>query len=67
MADKYFKNVPIFGCDANKLTYAKEIAGRLKLSNACYCFIQNFLSMLSKNFMIKIHKTIILPVILSSV
>ena len=36
MADKSFKNVPIFGSDTNQLTlYAKEIVGRLKISNVC--------------------------------
>lgn len=67
MADKSFKNVSIFGSDTNQLIlYAKEIVGRLKLSKAYYCFIQNFLSVLSKNI-IKIHRIIILHVIVSSV
>jgi len=68
MTDKCFKNVPIFGSDTNQLTlYAKEIVGRLKLSNACYRFIQNFLCVLSKNIKIKIHRLIILRVIVSLV
>jgi hypothetical protein len=43
-----------------------EIKRRLNSGNACYHSGQNFLSsrLLSKNIKIRIHKTIILPVIL---
>jgi hypothetical protein len=39
---------------------------RLNLGNACYCSVQNLLSfrLLSKNFKIRIHKIIFLPVVL---
>ena len=39
---------------------------RLKLGNACYHSVQNLLScnLLSKNLRIKIHRNIILPVVL---
>jgi hypothetical protein len=44
----------------------EEIKSRLKLGNACYCSVQNFLSssLLSKTLKIKIYRTIILPVVL---
>ena len=44
----------------------EEIKSRLKLGNACYHSVQNFLSsrLLSKNLEIKIYRTIILPVVL---
>ena len=40
--------------------------GRLRLGNACYHLVQNLLSsrLLSKNFKIKMYKTIILPIFL---
>jgi hypothetical protein len=43
----------------------EEIKSRLKLGNACYHSVQNILSsrLLSKNLKIKIHRTIILPVV----
>jgi len=43
-----------------------SIKGRLKLGNSCYHSVQNLLSsrLLSKNFKIKIYRTIILPVVL---
>jgi hypothetical protein len=43
-----------------------EIKSRLNLRNACYSVVQNLLfsHLLSKNIEIKIHKTIILPVVL---
>ena len=45
---------------------AEEIKSRLRLGNACYHSVQNLLSsrFLSKNLKIKIHRTIILPVVL---
>ena len=44
----------------------EEIKSRLKSGNACYPLLQNLLSssLLSKNLKIKIHRTIILPVVL---
>ena len=44
----------------------EEIKSILKTGNACYDLVQNLLSssLLSKNLKIKIHKTIILPVVL---
>ena len=44
----------------------EEIKRRLKLGNACYYSVQNFLSssLLSKKLKIKIYRTIILPVVL---
>ena len=44
----------------------EEIKSRLKLGNACYYSVQNLLSsrLLSKNFKIKIYRTIIFPVVL---
>ena len=43
-----------------------EIKSRLKSGNACYHSVRNLLcsSLLSKNIKIKIHRTIILPVVL---
>ena len=54
----------------SSLTYQnsiqEEIRNRLKSCNACYHSVQNLLSsrLLSKNVKIKIHRTIILPVVL---
>jgi len=50
----------------NQNSIQEEIKSRLKSGNACYHSVQNLLSssMLSKNFKIKIHRTIILPVVL---
>ena len=44
----------------------EEIKSRLELGNACYHSVQNLLTsnLLSKNLKIKIHRTIILPVVL---
>ena len=44
----------------------EEIKSRLRFGNACYNSVQNLLSsrLLSKNLKIKIHRTIILPVVL---
>jgi len=46
--------------------FAEEIKSRLKSGNACYHLVQNLLSsrLLSKNLMIKIYRTVILPVVL---
>src|SRR5215469_9305354 len=50
----------------NQNSIQEEIKSRLKLGNACYYSVQNLLSssLLSKNFKIKIYRTIILPVVL---
>jgi len=50
----------------NQNSIQEEIKNRLKLGNACYYSVQNLLSsrLLSKNLKIKIHRTIILPVVL---
>jgi len=50
----------------NQNSILEEIKSRLNLWNACYHSVQNRLSssLLSKNLKIKIHKTIILPVVL---
>ena len=50
----------------NRNSIQEEIKCRLKSGNACYCLVQNLLSssLLSKNLKIKIHRTIILPVVL---
>ena len=44
----------------------EEIKSRLKSGNACYHSVQNLLSssLLSKNIKIKIHRSIILPVVM---
>jgi len=44
----------------------EEIKHRMKSANACYHAVQNLLSsnLLSKNIKIKIHRTIILPIVL---
>jgi hypothetical protein len=44
----------------------EEIKSRLKSANACYHSVQSLLSspLLSRNLEVKIHKTIILPVVL---
>jgi hypothetical protein len=43
-----------------------EIKSGLNSGNACFCSVQNLLSshLISKNLKIKIHKTVILPVVL---
>jgi hypothetical protein len=59
-----FKYLGILLTDQNSIQ--EEIKSRLKLGNACYHSVLNLLSsrLLSKNLKIKIHKTIILPVVL---
>ena len=49
----------------NRNSIPEEITSRLSLGNACYNSVQNLLSskLLSKNLKIKIHRTIILPVV----
>jgi hypothetical protein len=50
---------------SNQNSIHEEIKSRLKLGNACYHSVQNILSssLLSKSVKIKIHRTIILPVV----
>jgi len=50
----------------NQNSLQEEIKSRLKSRNACYYLMQKLLSssLLSKNLKIKIHRTIILPVVL---
>jgi len=50
----------------NQNSIAEEIKSRLRSRNACYHSVQNLLSstLLSKNLKIKIHRTIMLPVVL---
>jgi hypothetical protein len=59
--------VQIFGDDSNKSKFdLGEIKRRVNSGNACYHSVQNLLSsrLLSKNLKIKIHTTMILPVVL---
>jgi len=50
----------------NQNSIHEEIKRRLRSGNTCYHSVQNLLSsrLLSKNFKIKIYRTIILPVVL---
>jgi hypothetical protein len=50
----------------NQNSIQEEVKSRLKSGNACYHSVQNLLSsrLLSKNFKIRIYRTIILPVVL---
>jgi hypothetical protein len=50
----------------NQNAIQEEIKSRLRSGNACYYSAQNLLSsrLLSKNLKIKIHRTIVLPVVL---
>jgi hypothetical protein len=50
----------------NKNLIQKEIKRILRSGNACYNSVQNLLSslLLSKNFDVRIYKTVILPVVL---
>ena len=51
----------------NQNSIQEEIKSRLNLGNACYHSVQHLLSssLLSKNLRIKIHRTVILPVVLN--
>ena len=59
-----------FECLGTTLTHRnsipEEIKNRLRLGNACYHSVQNLLSsrLLPENLKIKIHRIIILPVVL---
>ena len=50
----------------NQNSIQKEIKSRLMSGNACYHSVQNLLyyTLLSKNIKIKVHKTLVLPVVL---
>ena len=50
----------------NQNSIPEKIKSRLRSGNACYLSVQNLLSsrLLTKNLKIKIHRTIILPVVL---
>ena len=51
----------------NKNSIEEEIKSRLKLGNVCYYSVQNLLSssLLSKKLKFKVHRTIILRVVLN--
>jgi UDP-galactopyranose mutase len=65
-----FERVEEFKCLGRNLTnqssIQEEIKSRLKSGKACYHSVQNLLSssLLSKNLKIKIHRTLIFPVVL---
>jgi hypothetical protein len=69
ISNKFFENVAKFKClritGENQNDIHEEIKNRLNLGNACYLSVQSLLSLLllSKNFKIKIYKTIILPLL----
>jgi hypothetical protein len=70
IANGSFENVAKFRYLGATLTEQhwmhKEINSRLNLGDACYNLFQSLLSshLLSRNFKVKIHKTVILPVVL---
>jgi hypothetical protein len=66
--NKSFEKVEQLGTTLTNLnSIQEEIKSRLKSGNDCYHSVQDLLSssLLSKNTKIEIHKTIILPVVLS--
>ena len=70
IGSRCFERVQEFKCLGTTLTnqnsIQEEIKSRLKSGNACCYSVQNLLSsrLLSRNLKIKIHRTIILPVVL---
>jgi hypothetical protein len=70
IVNKYFDMVEQFKYSGrtltNKYCIYEEIKSRLKSGNSYYYSVQNLLSFsfLSKNIKIKIHRTVILPVVL---
>jgi hypothetical protein len=70
IANRSFEGVTTFQYLGTTLTdqtcVQEEIKGRLNSGNACYYSVQSLLSsrLLSRNVMAKIHKIIILPVVL---
>jgi hypothetical protein len=63
-ASRYYNKYPDIITNQNLIQ--EEIKRRLNSGNACYHSVQNLLPsrLLSKNIKIRIHKTIILPVVL---
>ena len=68
--DKSFERVKQFQylgkTKTNQNFIYEDIKSRLMSQNACYCSVQNLWSssLLSKNTKIKIHRTVILPIVL---
>jgi hypothetical protein len=60
-----FQDIRLGTTQANQNPIYKETESRLKSGNACYLFVLNLLSssLLSKSIKIKIHRTVILPLV----